>query len=141
MGSDGLPNLKQNTADLGLWIQNSPNNIDYTLHINGVDLGDSQKNLAMFPKSYGSHPAQQLIDAFNLGYAGARGWPVSQVTLTEAGQYAQALQDLGDQWMTEAIMASPANFDRVYDAGRQRWLDAGAQVIINERAAKYQAAR
>ncbi|MDR3248901.1 MAG: sugar ABC transporter substrate-binding protein, partial [Treponema sp.] len=34
---NGIPQIK---AGAGLWIQNSDQNLDYTLTINGLDLGD-----------------------------------------------------------------------------------------------------
>jgi putative aldouronate transport system substrate-binding protein len=62
---------------------------------------------------------------------------VIPVTLTAAGPYVQTLTDLGDQWMTEAIMCPPTQFDAVWENGRKNWLAAGAQVIIDERASKF----
>lgn len=120
----------------GLWIQNSPQNIDYTLSINGLELGDPAKNMQALANSYNCDP-QLIFDAYELSLKNARPLPVIPVVLTAAGPVQQTLIDLGDVLMAEAITCAPADFDRTWDQGIANWLSAGAEVVRAERAAKY----
>jgi putative aldouronate transport system substrate-binding protein len=130
---DGIPKLK---AGEGLWIQNSPQNIDYTIHINGLDLGDETKTARALASSYTVDPAL-IVNAYDLAMKNARAALVVPATLSVAGPYTQTLTDKGDVWMAEAITCPPANFDQVWERNRIDWLNSGAQAIINERKEKY----
>jgi putative aldouronate transport system substrate-binding protein len=130
---NGIPKIKPGE---GLWIQNSPLNIDYTMMINGLDLGDPEKTTLGLANSYTFDPAL-IINALELSMKNGKALPVVPVNLSAAGPYAQTLHDKGNVLMAESLICSPANFDRVWDAGIRDWLASGAQVIIDERRAKY----
>jgi putative aldouronate transport system substrate-binding protein len=130
---DGIPRVKPAP---GLWIQNSPQNIDYTIPINGLELGDPNKNLQALANSYNCDP-QLIYDAYDLSLKNARPLPVIPVVLSAAGPYQQTLVDKGDILMASSITAAPGQFDRVWDAGIADWLSSGAQAIRDERAAKF----
>jgi putative aldouronate transport system substrate-binding protein len=130
---DGIPKLK---AGEGLWIQNSPQNIDYTIHINGLDLGDETLNARALAGSYTVDP-ELIVTAYELAMKNARAAMVVPVTLSVAGPYTQTLSDKGEVLMAEAITCPVAQFDRVWDAGIADWLASGAQAVIDERRAKY----
>jgi putative aldouronate transport system substrate-binding protein len=130
---DGIPKIKAGT---GLWIQNSPQNIDYTIPINGLDLGDPDKNARALVNSYVADP-QLIIDAYNYSMANSRALPVVPVVLTAAGPYTETLGSKSDQILVNSIMTSPANFDKTWDEGIADWLASGAQLILDERKAKY----
>jgi putative aldouronate transport system substrate-binding protein len=130
---DGLPKIRTVT---GVWIQNSPQNIDYTLHINGLDMGDPELTIKAIANGY-SWPAELIENAYNMAMTNASPGPVIPVTLSAAGPYVQTLIDKGNYMLTEAVTTRPENFDRVWDAGMRDWLNSGAQEIINERQAKF----
>jgi putative aldouronate transport system substrate-binding protein len=130
---DGIPRVKPAP---GLWIQNSPQNIDYTIPINGLELGDPAKNLQALANSYNCDP-QLIYDAYELSLKNARPLPVIPVILSAAGPYQQTLVDKGDILMATAISSAPGQFDQVWDAGIAGWLASGAQEVREERAAKY----
>jgi putative aldouronate transport system substrate-binding protein len=133
---NGIPRIKPGA---GLWIQNSPQNIDYTVMINGLDLGDPEKSAQAMAFSYTVDP-QLIVDAYAMSMANARPLPVvPDITLTAAGPYVQTLQDKGDILMAEAITCPVSQFDRVWDAGIADWLASGAKAIRDERIAKYAA--
>jgi putative aldouronate transport system substrate-binding protein len=134
---DNIPKLKSAS---GLWIQNSPQNIDYTIMINGLDLGDPAKTAQGLANSYNVDPAL-IVSAYDMAMNNARAGIVVPVTLSAAGPYVQVLVDKGDTLMAETITCPAAQFDRVWDAGIADWLASGAQAILNERAAKYAAPR
>jgi len=130
---NGVPKLKTVT---GPWIQNSLQNIDYTLTINGLDLGDEELTLKALANSY-SWPAEKIEDAYNKAMFNAAPLPVIPVTLTEAGPYVQTIIDKTNVLLTKSITAKPADFDSVWEAGKKDWLLSGGQAVIDERAAKY----
>jgi putative aldouronate transport system substrate-binding protein len=131
--ADGVPKVKPAP---GLWIQNSPQNIDYTIPINGLELGDPSKNMQALANSYNVAP-QLIYDAYNLSLLNARPLPIIPVVLSEAGRVQQTLIDAGNVLMAESITCPPAQFDRVWDTGIQNWLDAGAEQVRRERAEKF----
>ena len=130
---DDIPRVKPAP---GLWIQNSPQNIDYTIPINGLELGDETKNMQALANSYNVDP-RYIFEAYELCLKNARPLPVIPVTLTAAGPVQQTLLDLGDQLMAEAITCSPGQFDRTWDDGIRNWLASGAEQVRAEREAKF----
>jgi len=121
-------------------IMNSPNNIDYTIVINGLDLGKQDlnaKSLALgyggvdkrfIEKSYATQRNQSRITAnFNVG----------QIK-SEDGM-SPVMKEKRDNLLAQAIVAKPAQFDAVWDAGFKDLLSSGIQAIIDERRAKYAA--
>jgi putative aldouronate transport system substrate-binding protein len=122
-------------------IMNSGNNIDYTIVINGLDLGDpalSAKSLAVGYAGVDSRyvekaKATQLRDArisphFNVG----------EIT-SENGMDAP-LKEKRNNFLVQSIVAKPADFNAVFDAGLKDWLSSGGQAITDERRAKFEAA-
>ena len=130
---DGLPKIK---LAAGAWVQNSPQNIDYTLHINGLDMGDPDLTIRALANGY-SWPTELIENAYRIAMNNAAPSPVIPVPLSAAGPYVQTLIDKGNYMLTEAVKARPADFDRIWETGMRDWLNSGAQIIIDERKAKY----
>jgi len=129
---NGVPSINGRPAG-DPWFQNSAQNIDYTMPMNGVEMGSQELNSRVLALSYGSVPPQVIVDAYAISTRNARAAVVRQVTTT-VNQYAQTLQDKSNALAAQAITAPTANFDRVWDAGLADWLASGAQEVINERA-------
>ncbi len=130
---DGVPKIIPATGDK---IMNSPQNIDYTIMINGIDVEDSSKYGQALAQSYTVDP-KLIEDAYNYAMKDGRPAIIVPVTLSAAGPYTQTLTDKGKTLMAEAVTAKPADFDAVWDRNIQDWLASGAQAIIDERASKY----
>lgn len=132
---DGIPKLK---VAPGLWIQNSSQNIDYTMPINGLDLGDPALTIRAIASGY-SWPTERVELAYNTAMANAAPFPVIKTTspLTAAGPVQQTLIDKSTTLLVQAVMAKPEEFDRIWESGVQDWLASGAQDVVNEREAKY----
>ncbi|GHV03351.1 hypothetical protein FACS189485_06290 [Spirochaetia bacterium] len=130
---DGLPQIK---PAAGLWIQNSYQNLDYTLSVNGLDLGSPEKNIQALARGYNVRPAL-INDAYRIAMNNTWTIPVIPVELTVAGPYQQTLRDKFSNFTTLAITGRPAEFDKIWDEGLADWMASGAQAIINERSAKY----
>lgn len=117
-------------------IMNSAQNIDYTIMINGLDIGDDSKYSQALAQSY-SVDAQLIMDAYANSMKDGRPSIVVPVQLSAAGPYTQTLQDKSKTLMADAVTCKPADFDKVWDDAIADWLASGAQEIIDERAAKY----
>lgn len=130
---DGVPKM---IAATGEKIMNSPQNLDYTMMINGLDVGDPNKMSQALAQSYAVDP-QLIIDAYNNAIRDGRPAIVVPVQLSAAGPYTQTLTDKGKTLMAESVTCKPEEFDAVWDSGIKDWLDSGAQAIIDERAEKF----
>jgi len=139
IGEEGMNHVMENGAPRTFampanhkWIMNSGNNIDYTMPLNGVNMGTDALNARVLALSYGSTPADTIVKAYEISVKNARAGAVYQVTTT-VNQYSQTLQDKGDAMLAQAIRATPAQFDSVFDTGYQDWLQSGATEVYNER--------
>ncbi|MDR1987198.1 MAG: extracellular solute-binding protein [Treponema sp.] len=130
---DGIPKIKNGE---GLWIQNSAQNIDYTITMNGLDLGDPDLTARALANAY-PWPAEVIANAYTISMRNAKPGPIVPVTLSAAGPVTQTLVDKGDSLLIGAVTASPANFDKVWDDGIADWLASGAEAVRKERAEKY----
>jgi putative aldouronate transport system substrate-binding protein len=130
---DGIPKLKVAPS---LWIQNSPQNIDYTIHMIGLDLLDPEKTIRGVANAY-PWPEERIAAAYQTAMTNAKPGPVIPATLSAAGPYSQTLVDKGNIIFATSVTANPADFDRVWDAGVADWLASGAQIVLDERRAKY----
>jgi putative aldouronate transport system substrate-binding protein len=130
---NGIPKAIPTTGE---WNMVSPQNVDYNIITNGLELETPERTAQANALSYFVDP-QLIITADMLANKNAKPLPVVPVILTTAGPYTRTLQDKGDVLMAEAVTCPPAQFDRVWDAGIADWLASGAQIIRDERAAKY----
>ncbi|MDR0503874.1 MAG: extracellular solute-binding protein [Treponema sp.] len=118
------------------WIQNSPNNIDYTMPMNGVELGSTELNGRALGLGYGSISADVVSNAFVISTRNARAPAVFQAT-TRVNQYSNDLKEQADDLIAKAITCPPRDFDKVWDAGIKAWLSSGGQEVYDERASLY----
>jgi len=115
------------------WIQNSSNNIDFTMPMNGIELGSPELNARVLALGYGNTPPETIVNAYNLSTINGRAAPVYQATTTKDGLYGQTLRDKADTILAQSILAKPQDFDRVWDAGIRDYLASGGQEVIDER--------
>lgn len=121
-------------AVTGEKIMNSPDNIDYTITINGLDVGTEEEN----------------IKSMALGYVG-----VDEETIKRAYEYSikdnviignynfgeiksetgmgPALSDKRDVLLTQSVVVERSKFDKVFDEAFNDYLSSGGQDIIDER--------
>jgi putative aldouronate transport system substrate-binding protein len=127
---NGVPSVIASTDPK--WIQNSSLNIDYTMPVNGTDLGSQDMNMKALALSYPGYNADIIGNAYSISIKDARAPIVHPGTITKT-QNSQTLSDKADALLSQAITASPANFDSVWDTGLRDWLASGAQEMIDER--------
>jgi len=118
------------------WFMNSANNIDITMPMNGVEMGSPELNARVLALSYGNTPPDTIVNAYMASTRNARAAAVYQAT-TRINQYTVTLRDKADELLAQAIRTTPANFDRIWDAGIAEWRTSGANEVVAERASLY----
>lgn len=119
-------------------VMNSPQNIDYTLTINGLDLGDPELTARSVALNYPGVEKRLVEIAYHMTSNEARyGKNVSVGEIRAQEGMGPVLSEKRDNLLVQAIVAKPSEFDAVWDRGFQDYLRSGGQAIIDERAKKY----
>lgn len=144
IGEEGVTHEKLTDGSLktiaakGDKIMNSPNNIDYTITINGLDLG-RDLTVKSVANGYAGVDPSLILKAYETASKDARiGKRVSVgPIMAEEGQ-STALKEKRDKLLAQAVVAKPDQFDLVFDSGLEDYLKSGGQAIIDERKAAYE---
>jgi putative aldouronate transport system substrate-binding protein len=115
------------------WFQNSALNIDFTMPMNGAEMGSDEMNARVLALSYGGFPADVIVNAYQISMRNARAPVVVNMPTTQDGIFGQVMIDKVDALLAQAITANPANFDNVWDAGLRDIMTSGGQQIMDER--------
>jgi len=120
-------------------IMNSSNNIDLTMTINGLDVGDPSLNALSLALGYAGVDPKYIQKSYLLQKVGARYDPIFTVgtVASESGQGPQ-FQVKRDTLLAQAVVSKPVDFDATWDNGMKAILASGVQKIIDERAALYE---
>lgn len=145
IGEEGVTHEKQSDGSVkilgakGDKIMNSPNNIDYTITINGLDLGDPVITTKSLANGYAGVDSRYIVKASEVAVKDAH--VDKRVTVgpikAEEGQ-GPALTAKRDKLLDQAVVAKPDQFDEVFDSGLKDYLKSGGQAIIDERKAAYE---
>ncbi len=131
---DGVPQVVPVT---GPWIQNSAQNIDITMPINGVWLSSSDaENAKVLALTYPGTPQATIVEAYQISVKDGRA-PIVRPFVAKVTQYSQVITDKGDALIAQAIRCTPAQFEATWTSGYNDWLSSGAQEVINERTAAW----
>ena len=123
---------------VGANVMNSPNNIDYTLTINGLDLGDEEQTVRAIALGYGGVDERFISKAYDIAVNDAR-YGINYIfgeIKSEEGM-GPALQEKRDVMLNQSVTAPVDQFDTVFDTGMEDYLASGGQAIIDERAAAW----
>lgn len=133
---DGLP--KVNKVE-GEQMFPSIQNIDYTLILNGVDMGDQTKTIKVNAMSY---PGLEDLyeDAWNFVMRDSYVAPTLPVPVDADAKYGTVLKDKEKEIYAKALTAKPADFDKVWDSMLQEYLKMGGQEVMDQRAAAWKEA-
>ncbi len=119
-------------------IMNSLNNIDYTITANGLDVGDPQKTVLSIAQGYGDVDSRFIETAFAATTHDGRVVEHYNVgTIKSEEGVGTALKEKRDAFLDQAVIATPDQFDAVYDSGMEDYLASGGQAIIDERTAAF----
>ena len=119
----------------------SPNNIDLTLVINNVDVGDPLANIMFLTFNFPGIDAQRIIDSYDKSMANGRAPRMISIPggVPITSEFLPTFNQMVDDFLTNVVTSPVENFDALWDAGIQNILNAGAQAAIDERRAGVQA--
>lgn len=144
VGDEGVTHKK--TADgaietisaTGDAIMNSGMNIDYTITVNGLKLTSEELTNKSRALTYPGIPAEDVIKAHTLANTALRvARNVNVGTISAEEGVGDNLSEKRDIAYDKAVVASPDQFDAVWDAELKNYLNAGGQDIIDERTEKW----
>lgn len=145
IGDEGVTHEKladgsvKTLAATGDKIMNSPNNIDYTITINGLDLGDMDLTVKSVANGYAFVEPRLVSKAYEASSNDARiGKRVSVGPIKSEEGQGTALKEKRDKLLDQAVSVKPDQFDSVFDSGLQDYLSSGGKAIIDERKAAYE---
>ncbi len=120
-------------------IMNSGYNLDYTITINGLDMGDPIKSAKSIANGYAHVDKKYIEKSFATGLNDGiviKNFNVGEIK-SESGM-GQALTEKRDNLYAQAINCKPEDFDKIWDAGYEDYLNSGARAIQEERKAAYE---
>ena len=126
---DGLPAMKAATGDM---IMNSPNNIDYVLVVNGMEMDDPAKNIDVIARSYPGYE-DVFREAYKISLNDGYTIPTLLDPIDSEAQFSNTLKEKQKEIFAKAITAKPEDFENVWNAGIKEFLESGGQAIIDER--------
>lgn len=123
-------------AATGEYIMNSGMNIDHTITVNGLHIGEyTTVSQALNYAGIEPHYIEVALQCAKNGGRVVTAFHVGAINSEEG--IGTALTDKRDTFLCQAVVAPEADFDKIYDAGMEDYLASGGQDIINERAEKY----
>ena len=145
MGDEGVTHTVlesgaiQLQAATGDAIQNSGKNIDYTITCNGTNYGDAELATKSITYGYSGIDPELVAQADKV----ARNDGISPKNVNVGEIEAEAgvgdtLSAKREQIYDNAVVASEADFDAVWDQFMADYLSAGGQAIMDERAEKWE---
>ncbi len=118
--------------------QNSGKNIDLTINCNGLRLSTPELTNLSLAYSYAEVDPADVQKAIEAALVDARAAKVVSAGDIAAEAEASGLTNKRDQAFDNAVVASVADFDAVWDKGISEYLAAGGQDIIDERSAAWE---
>ena len=145
IGDEGVTHVKtadgaiQTQAATGAAIMNSGMNIDYTITVNGLKLTSEELTNKSRALNYPGIPAEDVIKAHTYANTDLRVGKNVNVGAIEAEEgIGDTLSQKRDIAYDKAVVASPSDFDKVWDDEIKNYLNAGGQDIIDERTEKWE---
>lgn len=145
IGEEGVTHEKladgaiQTIAATGEKIMNSPNNIDYTITINGLDLGDPELTIKSMALGYAGVDAKYIQQAYEYSIKDGRyGTNVNVGEIVAESGMGPALSEKRNVLLTQSLVVPVAEFDSTFDGGLKDYLNSGGQAIIDERTAAWE---
>ncbi|MBQ9490452.1 MAG: extracellular solute-binding protein [Lachnospiraceae bacterium] len=133
--SDGAIQVKAATGNA---IMNSGMNIDYTITVNGLKLTSEELTNKSRALNYPGIPAEDVMNSHKIANTDLRiGKNVNVGAIAAEEGVGDTLSQLRDTVYDKAVVASVADFDKVWDTELKNYLSSGGQAIIDERTAKW----
>ncbi|MCR5499389.1 MAG: extracellular solute-binding protein [Acetatifactor sp.] len=134
--ADGAIQVKAATGNA---IMNSGMNIDYTITVNGLKLTSEELTNKSRALNYPGIPAEDVVNSHKIANTDLRVGKNVNVGAIEAEEgIGDTLSQKRDIAYDKAVVASTADFDKVWDEELKNYLSAGGQAIIDERTEKWE---
>ncbi|MEK3699774.1 extracellular solute-binding protein [Paenibacillus sp. FSL R10-2199] len=134
---DGIPH---GIAQTGEKMQMSNLNMDYTMIVNGAELGDTEKNVRTYAAALaaGDKSYEKLaIDSYAInttdGYSSYNYGIPNEANI----KYGKTLGDMNKQMIDRLIVAKPSEFDALYEKLVKEYMDAGGKAVQEENVKNY----
>ncbi|GHV26491.1 hypothetical protein FACS18948_2280 [Clostridia bacterium] len=126
-------------ATTGEKIMNSLNNIDYTIVVNGLDFADDETVAKSIALGYAGVDPELIVSAYETSQVNPRFNNAGTLgTIASEAGIGTTLDDKRDKLLDQAVVASPEQFDSVFDSSLADYLATGGQSIIDERTAVWE---
>ena len=134
---DGVP-IPVLIANDGEFIMNSPQNLDYTIVVNGLNVGSTELNALARSLAYPGVPPQAIVDAYMAAMENAIMPIIIPGTLPFENSISEVLFNEITRLLTLAMVAPADQFDEVWDRELTFILDnIGAARVFEERDALF----
>lgn len=133
---DGSIKIINTTGDK---IMNSNNNLDYTITINGLDLGDENLTNKSIAQGYAGVDSRYIVKELEVAYHDGfvpKHFNVGEIKAEEG--MGQVLKEKRDILLANAVTCKPEEFDSVWELYYNDYLNAGGRAIQEERKAKFE---
>ncbi len=131
---DGLP-IYQNVKT-GEKQFNSVNNIDYTYIINGIDVGDKQKNIKINSLAYGGMESL-YIKSYNTALKDSYVAPTLSIPCDADAKYSNTLREKGYEFFAKTITCKPEDFDKTWSRMQNELMSIGGKEVLQQRIAAW----
>jgi putative aldouronate transport system substrate-binding protein len=145
IGEEGITHEKMEDGSIktiaatGDNIMNSPSNIDYTITINGLDLGNKDLTVKSIALSYVGVDPSYIEKAYEYStFDGSFNNQYNVGAITSEEGMGPALSEKRDTLLSQSVVAPSDKFDSVFDSGLNDYLSSGGQAIIDERKAAWE---
>lgn len=134
---DGIP---QGIAQTGENMMTSNLNMDYTVIVNGAELGDTEKNVRTYAAALASGDKQYeslAMESYKInttdGYSSFYYGVPNEANI----KYGKTLGDINKQMIDRLIVAKESEFDALYDKLVKEYMDAGGKAVQEENVKNY----
>ena len=134
---DGLPIYQATTGEKFF---NSPNNIDYTIIVNGIQAGDQETNLKVNSLAYGADKLEDLfLQSYNISIRNGYVAPVLSIPCDAEAKYANTLKEKGYEVYAKVVTCKPSEFEAVWTKMLNEFMKAGGQEVLDQRRLAWKA--
>ncbi|AFH61584.2 extracellular solute-binding protein [Paenibacillus caseinilyticus] len=132
LGEDGIPVILDTEEAKRVMY----NYLDYSMLINGKDMGDPDKTL----KANAADPRYKdfTMDSIRIGETDGQLPPRFDRPIEAQIKYNQTLADKGVEILVKTVTAKPADFDKLYDDMVAEYMKIGGREVMEEQKKAYQ---
>ena len=117
---------------------NSTNNIDYTIIMNGIDVGSKEKNIKINSLAYGGMEKLYMA-AYKAGTTNGYVEPALSIPCDAEAKYANTLREKGYEVYANVIACKTADFEKTWNKMIDEFLKAGGSAVLKERGEAWKA--